>query len=97
MPVERKRIEQSLPRKGFVRDDSRDHCYFHHKYQGKDTGLWTFTSHGSHYKTYDESLLKHMKMQLGLDTLQQVRELFECPMSKEDYLAILRKKGRIPG
>ena len=96
MPVERKKIEKSLPRKGFVRHDGH-HRYFHHQYRGKRTGLYAFTSHGSQYKTYDDSLLRPMKVQLGLDTLQQVRDLVECPISGEGYLAILRSKGLIQG
>ena len=95
MPVERKKIEKSLPRKGFVRQDG-DHRYFHHEYHGRRTGLCTYTSHGSGYKTYDDSLLKPMKQQLRLDTLQQVRDLFQCPMSGEEYAAILHRKGLIP-
>jgi len=38
-----------------------------------------------------------MKTQLHLSTLQQVRNLLECPMSKDEYIAELMKKNLLDG
>lgn len=95
MDIERRKIESSLKKKGFV-EHGGDHQYFHHELNGKRTGAYTFTSRGSKYQTYGVTLLKKMKDQLLLDSLQQVCALFNCPMDGKEYIGILRCKGIIP-
>lgn len=92
MQIDRKKIETSLRKKGFV-EESGDHKYFYHEVDGKRTSAYTFISRGSGYKTYGDALLKAMKMQLRLDSVQQVKQLFECPMDAEEYNSILKQKG----
>jgi len=92
--VDRDEIEAGLPKKGFIRQDSR-HRYFYHEYQGKRTGAYTYTSHGSGYKVYGDALLKMMRTQLRLDTARQVVDLAMCPLSQTDYEKILKDKGVI--
>lgn len=92
MQIDRKTIESSLKKKGFV-EEGRDHRYFYHEVDGKRTGPYTFTSRGSSYKTYGDTLLKRMRFQLRLDSMVQVRRLLECPMDGEEYNSILRRKG----
>ena len=94
MQVERRIIESNLPAKGFVEDNTH-HKYFYHEYKGLRTGAYTYTSHGSKYKTYGISLLKRMKKELRLDTIKQVSDLFECPITGDDYNKILIDKGMI--
>lgn len=94
MQIDRKEIESSLVAKGFVREDTH-HRYFYHEVKGKRTGIQTYTSHGSDFKTYGDNLLKMMKRQLRLDTLTQVVDLLKCPMTGEDYYKNLKKKGLI--
>ncbi|HKZ41556.1 MAG TPA: hypothetical protein VJ044_11375 [Candidatus Hodarchaeales archaeon] len=93
--VDRDQIERSLPTKGFVREETH-HRYFYHEFNGKRTGAYTYTSHGSSYKTYGDPLLKRMKKELRLDTLQEVRRLLECPMDGDQYNKTLKAKGLIP-
>jgi len=92
MQIDRDIIESSLSKKGFVREYS-DHRYFHHEYNGKTTGAYTYTSHGSKYKTYSEPLFRMMKKQLRLDRIKQVEDLFLCPIDGDDYNQILKEKG----
>ncbi len=92
MQIDRKTIESSLKKKGFV-EVGGDHKYFYHEVDGKRTGPYTFTSRGSSYKIYGDVLLKRMRLQLRLDSMMQVRRLLECPMDGEEYNAILRQKG----
>ena len=93
--VDQDRIEQSLPKKGFVREDTH-HRYFYHEFNGKRTGAYTYTSHGSGYKTCGDPFLKRMKKELRLDTLQEVKRLLECPMDGDQYSEKLKAKGLIP-
>jgi hypothetical protein len=95
MPVDRRMIEKSLPKKGFVEDEQAKHRYFHHEIDGKRTGFYTFVSRGSGYKTIDDSLFKCMKQQLGLDSSGQVRDLLQCPISGAEYVRLLKAKGRL--
>ena len=92
MQINRSEIESSLVSKGFVREDTH-HRYFYHEVAEKRTGISTYTSHGSHYKTYGDNLLKLMRKQLQLDTLTQLVDLLKCPMTGNDYKEFLKKKG----
>ncbi|MDA8240907.1 MAG: hypothetical protein M0Z67_11140 [Nitrospiraceae bacterium] len=94
MPIERKQIETSLRKKGFVQEGG-DHRYYYHEVEGKRTGAYTFISHGSGYKVYGDNLLKAMKIQLRLDSTNQVKRLLECPMDAAEYRTILQQKGII--
>lgn len=93
MQVDKRKIESSLVKKGFIRDEATHHTYFYHEYNGKRTGISTYTSHGDKIKTYGNSLLSMMKRQLKLDNLHQVIDLFKCPISEEEYNQVLKEKG----
>jgi len=93
MQVDKRKIESSLTKKGFIRDEATHHTYFCHEYKGKRTGIYTYTSHGSKSKVCGNPLLSMMKKQLKLDTINQVVDLFECPMSEEEYNQILEEKN----
>lgn len=92
MPIERKQIETSLRKKGFVQEGG-DHRYFYHEVEGRRTGAYAFTSRGTGHKTYDDNLLTAIKRELRLDKLQQVKRLLECPMDSNEYNTILKQKG----
>lgn len=92
MQIDRRIIESSLLKKGFIEEDS-DHKYFHHEYNGKRTGIYTYTSHGSSYKTYGDSLISMIKRQLKLDTNSQIRDFLQCPMTSAEYTQILTEKN----
>lgn len=91
--IPRDTIESALPKKGFVEGAKQSHRYFYHEYKGKRTGAYTYTSHGSNYKTYGDELLKRMRVQLRLDTLQEVRDFLNCPMTSDVYNHKLMAKG----
>jgi hypothetical protein len=94
MQVDRDDIEASLLKKGFVRDDrKKDHRYFYHELEGRRTGPYAYTSHGSRYKVYGDSLLNTLRFQLRLQTARQVVDLVKCPMSREEYEQLLRNRG----
>ena len=92
MQIDRREIQSALKRKGFIQEDAGHH-YFYHEHQGKRTGIKTFTSHGSSYKTYGNALLKSMARELKLDGVPQLASLLNCPMDAKQYTAILKAKG----
>ena len=92
MVLDKTKIEKSLRKKGFVKEETH-HTYFYHEIEGKRTGVYTYTSHGSSHKNYGDNLLAAMKKQLQLDTKKQLEDLVNCPLSQKAYNKILRKKG----
>lgn len=95
--VPRDTIESTLPKKGFVLDSSKpSHKYVMHEYNGKRTGAYAYTSHGSSYKTYGDELLKRMKVELRLESLKEIRDLLLCPMDADAYNNKLVEKGVFP-
>lgn len=94
MPLKSSAVQPSLTRKGFVATNSKD-LMFRHYFQGRATGSWTKISLGAAHDISD-SLIGLMKKQLRLRTSKEVRDLCECPMSADQYIAILREQGHLP-
>lgn len=93
--MDRDQVNSSLIRKGFIRDDDRNHWFYHHEYEGKRTGVRTKLSRGSKYKRLDSSLQSRIKKQLKLGSSSDFRDLVNCPMSREDYINKLKENGII--
>lgn len=83
-------MSNALARKGFERDDGRDHIWFRHKLNGKYTGPATKMSHSA--RDISGSLVSAIKKQLRLDSPRQLEDLVNCPMSSEEYIAHLRRR-----
>jgi predicted RNA binding protein YcfA (HicA-like mRNA interferase family) len=61
MPVERRDVEASLAKKGFVASKG-DHRFFtYYTLADLKTSTWTKTSHGSEYKTLGDGLVNAME------------------------------------
>lgn len=97
-PIPREQMKKALLGKGFMSDtDERDHSFYYFYYNGKKTIARTKISRGTAYKEYDDSLFRKMKTQLQLNSVQQVRALLECPMTKESYIEELKKQKLLDG
>jgi len=95
--IKRDKIARSLKSKGFVFDKGHgDHDWYYYVHNGKQyRHICAKLSRGSGYKTYGEGLLRRMILLLRLDTLGEVKRLFECPMDAVEYKAILKRKNQI--
>jgi hypothetical protein len=94
MPLDRRVVETSLKKKGFV-ESAGDHAYFtYYTTDGQKTSVWTKTSHGSGYKTLGDKLTSAMAKQCGLSA-GQFKQLVECPLSQAAMETILVETGRI--
>lgn len=91
MPRNAKKVSAALERKGFERRDAKD-AYFHLWADGKKTPIYTKISHGE--REIHDGLLGRMALQLKLRRAQ-FDDLIECPLSREDYVGILREEGHI--
>lgn len=85
------KIDKSLRKKGFEKEE-RDHHYYFYYYNGKKTAINTRTSHGKN--EVGDSLIGMMAKQLCLDKEQFMR-LVECTLDAESYKEILIKKEKI--
>ena len=94
MQIEKRDVESNLPKKGFEKDTSRQHhIYFNHRYNGKYTGAFTYTSHTR--KSIGAPIISQMKKELRLNSTQQVVDLVNCPITGEQYVEILKSKGQL--
>lgn len=95
--IPRRIIEKSLSQKGFVRKKKKkDHRWYIFHYGGKSfPNICAQISHGSGYKDYGPELIGKMKKLLRLNSITEVCNLLECPMTQESYEQKLRDNGLI--
>jgi hypothetical protein len=84
-------IRSALKSKGF-RQSNTDHEVYHLYIGNKKSTVRTYVSFGS--KEYGDNLLGFMSRQLRLRR-GELNELIECPLSEEQYVALLVERGEI--
>lgn len=94
MNLERAKVQENLPKKGFVEQGDRDHVFYHFYHEGRKTHIRTHVSHGSKYKTLGDDLVSKMAKQCKLTT-KQFRGLAECTFSQSEYVALLLDLGEV--
>jgi len=87
-----KTVGDALEKKGFRRTNSADRMY-HLYVDGRRTSVRTKLSHGPD-KTLGDALVAQMRKQTRLDR-SEFDEFVRCPMSHEDYVALLRERGGV--
>lgn len=92
--IPRRKIIRSLSKKGFVLIEKRRHTFLVFvDSQGRQSQIRTFFSRGSSYKDYTLPLLKAMKNELKLKNLKALESLINCPLSENEYRALLIEQG----
>jgi predicted RNA binding protein YcfA (HicA-like mRNA interferase family) len=92
-PLERDEVEAGLKKKGFAEEDG-DHRFYKLKVGERYTGIFTKTSRGKKYKTLGDDLVSAMAKQIKL-TRKEFIDLVSCPMSHEQYLALLKERDEL--
>lgn len=94
-PRKSKDISRTLTKKGFVINPNKgDHHEFYVLIvEGKKTHVNTYLSHGT--KEYGAKLMGEIKKQLYFENSGQAEDFFNCPMSGEDYVDLLRATGEL--
>ena len=87
---DRSDIQKALLAKGFTERDN-DHYYYHFRYEGKITPIFTKISKGTAYKTIQRKLLGLMSKQLKL-TNQEFLDLVDCTLTMERYIQLLKDR-----
>lgn len=89
-------IRKAFLKKGFVNIRNTKHqIYAPTDENGKQIARVSTELSNDKKKEYHDSLLSDMRKQLGLDDKKQLLDLINCPLSKKEYLKILRKNGRL--
>lgn len=92
MVLNKKKAYKNLKKKGFVDsiNHSNDHKYLEFFYNGK-VCFYTKLSNGSK-KDLDNYLIRQMSKQCKISK-SEFADLVNCPLSKENYVAILKDGG----
>jgi len=93
-PIERKKVENSLQKKGFEKHHSDHRKFIYHTLKGKKTSVWTKTSHGSSHSEISKENLAKMAKQCRLNN-NDFSELVECPIEQDHYEQMLVQNGDI--
>lgn len=89
-----KELVNVLKKKGFEQHPQKnDHKFYYLTVGGKKTSIFTFFSHGK--KEYGNSLMLKIKGQLRFQNTQTAEDFFDCPLSKEEYIKLLKDQGDI--
>ena len=86
-----KDVEQSLLRKGFVKDNDR-HRIFWFQHNGEREKIRTMTSHNN--QDIDDYLQAEMARQMFL-TKKEFVSFVSCTISGESYVKLMKERGRI--
>ena len=89
-----KEIKRVLSQKGFVLNPSKDHHEYYSLWiDGKKQNIYTYLSHSK--DEYEKHLMGRFKQQLKFTETDQAEDFFDCPMSGEDYVKLLKENGNI--
>lgn len=93
-PRKSKEIQKVLQKKGFILEPEKDHHQFYYLViDGKKQNIKTYFSHGK--QEYDKFLMSQLKKQLKFIETNLAEDFFNCPMSKEQYIEMLKSNKDI--
>lgn len=90
--IKTRKIDSALKEKGFISKE-RDHTFYFLVVNGKKTRIRTKFSHG--LKEYGDQLLSGVCKQLGLNSVGELKDLINCPMSGDQYVELLIERRKI--
>ncbi|MEA5404939.1 hypothetical protein VB776_18540 [Arcicella sp. DC2W] len=89
-----KDLKRVLVKKGFELFPEKDHHEFYYlMINGIKQRVYTYFSHGK--SEYGDSLMSQIKKQLKFDTTQNAEDFFDCPMTAEQYIEMLKKNNHV--
>lgn len=83
-------VKKSLKLKGFTEETGKDHYYYYLYHGSKKTSIFTKISHDA--SDIDDAICSQMAKQVRLKN-SQFRELIDCPLTYESYIAFLMQQG----
>lgn len=95
MPREKRKVEKSLSKKGFIEEETHHHYFEYQDLDGKITTIKTKTSHTKKMKDIPDNILAQMAKQCHLSK-SEFLDLIDCPLDQEKYEVKLRNQGILP-
>ncbi len=86
MPQKARDVKAALKQKGFKETTQRHHLYYFFHHGDKKTAIFTKISHSE--TEISDNLCSCMAKQVKLSN-PQFRQLVECPLTQDGYIAIL--------
>lgn len=95
-PRKTKYLKKVLSKKKFqfYPKKSNHHQFYYLVVDGVKQRVYTYFSHGK--KEYDSRLMGEIKKQLKFNSSSDAEDYFDCPMSGDDYVDMLRSIGVLP-
>lgn len=94
MVLNRRKVEQALESKGFMRRERAHVFFFYHTREGLKTSVWTMTSHGNSGADIGNPLIAAMARQCKISR-GDFERLIDCSLSQKGYERLLIDKGVI--
>ena len=94
MSRDKRKVEEALSHKGFVRQEGDHHFFVYFTLGGKKSRFRTKTSHTPKMKDINDVLLGRMATQCGL-TKPEFQDLVKCPLNREAYETLLEERGKL--
>lgn len=91
MSRDKRKVEEALSHKGFVRQEGDHHFFVYFTLGGKKSRSRTKTSHTPKMKDLNEGLLGRMARQCGL-TKPEFLDLVDCPLTREGFEKLLAER-----
>lgn len=89
-----KDLEKVLKKKGFILNPETDHHKFYYLHiDGIKYPIYTYLSHG--IDEYGNELMSAIKKQLKFDNTKNLENFFDCPLTKEKYIKLLKDNNII--
>ncbi len=88
-----KEISKILLKKGFKLDNTHHQYYYFYDADDKRTPVYTYISHG--IDEYGNDLMTKLKKQLKFQQTKDCEDFLDCPLTKEDYLKLLKNNGEL--
>jgi len=91
--MKKRKIASALTKKGFHSEERSDHTFFILYVNGTKTPIYTKLGRGS--KGLKKSLISAIRKQLKFRDMEGLQGFVDCPITEEEYVAMLRRNGEI--
>ena len=94
MPMTTRKIESSLQKKGFIKEDKKHRIFRYIAEDGTKTSIFTHTSHGRSGEVVHDGIISTMAKQCKISAIQ-FKRLVLCSFKRKQYEKKLRNNGAL--
>ena len=86
------KLKGALKKKGFTERSGTNHAIYYLVHNGKKQPIFTVVSRS--INDYGRQLISTVAREMKL-TKEEFKDFCNCPMSQQDYIDVLKKKGEL--